>query len=513
MSRKLFGTDGIRGLANQYPLTPGFILRLGQAVGRLLLEQYQLNTQGTPPGLHQYPSAVIGRDTRLSGPMLESSLVAGLNSVGVDVTLLGVIPTPAVSFLTRDLGASIGIVISASHNPCQDNGIKFFGADGYKFDDAFEARIESMVLDQSENDPAPLTGANTIGRTGLLEDATEQYVHFALNSVHNNPTLLENFRIVLDCANGAAFRSSETILRHLGADVLPLHHEPNGININESCGCTHPTTIQQAVQHEAAQLSSSESASKPAATSKDSRSPSANNESAPPTAASGSSGTLAPGSSVTLVGLSHDGDADRVLLCDETGSALDGDELMAIAAVHMLEQGSLADNTLVATIMSNWALNELLENRGGKVLRTQVGDRYVLEAMREHQLNFGGEQSGHFIFHDHNLSGDGIISALQFLQIMAATGKPLSELRQVLTKYPQAQRNIRVQDKPPVQELTAAQSLIAETESTLGDQGRTLLRYSGTESLIRLLIEGKDAAYIESQADKIATAIQSQIGA
>jgi phosphoglucosamine mutase len=507
MSRKLFGTDGIRGLANQCPLTPGFVLRLGQAVGRLLLEQQDhQNQQNRGRQLQQHASAVIGRDTRLSGPMIESALVAGFNSVGVDVTLLGVIPTPAVSFLTRQLGASLGVVISASHNPFHDNGIKFFGPDGYKFDDALETKIEAIVLDDSQD--IRLADAKAIGRTGALEDATEQYVHFALDSVHSNPTLLQNFRIVLDSANGAASQTSEAILRHLGAEVLPLHHQPNGLNINDSCGCTHPQTIQQAVRNEAAQLSSSESATKPprpSATTETDRPQGANNESQRPTAASGSS--------VTLVGVSHDGDADRVLLCDETGSVLDGDELMAIAAVHMLEAGTLADNTLVATVMSNWALNELLESRGGKVLRTQVGDRYVLETMRQQQLNFGGEQSGHFIFHDQNLTGDGIVSALQFLQIMAATGKPLSELRQILTKYPQAQRNIRVKERIPLDELTQTQELIAETEATLGDQGRTLLRYSGTEPLIRLLIEGKDSAYIETQADAIASAIQSQIGA
>ncbi|MEM7144171.1 MAG: phosphoglucosamine mutase [Verrucomicrobiota bacterium] len=485
MSRKLFGTDGIRGLANEYPLTPDFARRLGQAVGSLLIQQSQ-----SPA------AAVIGRDTRVSGPMLESALADGLNAAGVDVTLLGVIPTPAVSYLTRNLNAALGVVISASHNPYHDNGIKFFGHDGYKFDDAFEAQIETLVLD----DATPLPHANNPGRTGPLEDAVERYVHFALETVHANPSPLENFRIHLDCANGAAHQTSEAILKHLGADVIPLHTEPNGVNINKSCGCTHPKTIQESIKADPASKPP-----RPSATPEPERPPGANEGSAPPTAASGSS--------VTLVGVSHDGDADRVLLCDETGSVLDGDELMAIAAVHMLENNTLADNTLVATIMSNWALNELVESRGGKVLRTKVGDRYVLEAMREHDLNLGGEQSGHFIFHDHNLTGDGIISALQFLQIMAATGKPLSELRQVLTKYPQAQRNIRVKDKPPVEDLTAAQTLIAETEATLGDQGRTLLRYSGTEPLIRLLIEGKDAAYIETQADTIANAIQSQIGA
>jgi phosphoglucosamine mutase len=354
------------------------------------------------------------------------------------------------------------------------------------------------------NNEAPsLVDAKAVGRTGTLDDPTERYVDFALESVHHNPTLLENFRIVLDAANGAAFKTSEAILRHLGAEVVPIHHTPNGININESCGCTHPEIIQKAVRDEANKQTGSQPSTLPNSDPPQGAPP----ESPPPTAASGSSGTLA------LVGISHDGDADRVLLCDETGAVLDGDELMAIAAVHMLEAGTLADNTLVATIMSNWGLNELVESRGGKVLRTQVGDRYVLEAMRQHQLNFGGEQSGHFIFHDHNRTGDGIVSALQFLQIMAATGKPLSQLRQVLTKYPQAQRNIRVQEKPPVEELAAAQELIAQTKSTLGDQGRTLLRYSGTEPLIRLLIEGKDAAYIETQADQIAQAIQSQIGA
>jgi phosphoglucosamine mutase len=451
-SRQFFGTDGIRARANRYPLIPDFVVRLGQAAADVFLSRRQ--------GAMTWPTVVIGKDTRQSCDMLESAIAAGLTSRGIDVQLAGVIPTPAVAMMTRTSGALFGIVISASHNPFEDNGIKFFGPDGYKLDDSFEEEIESRLL---SSDEAPSEGA--VGRVSVLADATDQYIAYVCNSAGNDRELFRGLTVALDAANGASYRTSEAILHALGAKVLACHHHPSGININLDCGCTHPSVIESLVKETRAH-----------------------------------------------VGVSHDGDADRVLLADENGSVLDGDELMAIAAVSMIEAGTLKDNTLVATIMSNAGLDEAITNAGGKVVRAGVGDRYVIEAMRAGGNNLGGEQSGHFIFHDYNTTGDGIMAAVQLLKIMKESGSPLSELRKVMTKFPQAQRNIRVSRKPDKSELKAAARLAA-VEATLGASGRVLLRYSGTEPLLRLLIEGRDADYIHHEADQIAEEIRAEIGA
>lgn len=459
-ARQFFGTDGIRGLANREPLTPDTIMRLGRAIGMLLLEEHIRD-----PG-DQWPNCIIGKDTRLSGGMLESAFAAGLTSAGVDVSLVGVIPTPAVALLTGILRGALGVVISASHNPYPDNGIKLFGADGYKLSDARELEIEARLaaIGTGSNPNKAPTGGR-IGRLGTIDGAADRYIHYVLGAVTgNDEDLLRGIKIALDASNGAASKTSPEILRHLGADLDLIHAVPNGVNINEGCGCTHPASIQKAVLESGAQ-----------------------------------------------VGLAHDGDADRVLLCDEKGELVDGDEIMAIVAIAMIESGRLVDNTLVTTVMSNFGLNDLIESHGGKVLRTAVGDRYVMETMRARNLNFGGEQSGHFIFRDDVTTGDGIVAALRVLQIMVAAGKPLSELRTVLEKYPQAQRNLAVSSKPALEDLAAA-PLIAETEAALGEAGRILLRYSGTEPLIRLLIEGRDSAWIEERADSIAEAIREEIG-
>jgi len=448
--RQFFGTDGIRGKANVHPLTPEFTVRLGQAVAEVLLEKNDAS--------RQWPTVVIGKDTRQSGDMLEQAIAAGLNSRGIDGYLAGVVPTPAVAMLTRKRGAILGVVISASHNPFEDNGIKFFGPDGFKFDDAFELEIERRVL----ADPTSHEGAT--GRCFQLENAVDDYVAFVREGVGNDSGLLEGMSIALDAANGASYQTSAATLHSLGAKVTSFHDEPNGININADCGCTHAEIIEGLVKETGAQL-----------------------------------------------GVSHDGDADRVLLCDENGSVLDGDEIMAIAAVHMIEEGTLKDKTLVATVMSNAGLEEAVRNAGGQVIRAGVGDRYVLEKMKEHGYNLGGEQSGHFIFLDHNTTGDGLVSALQLLRIVKQSGQPLSELRKVLTKFPQAQRNVRVSRKPEVEEMEAA-AKVAEIEKELGDSGRVLIRYSGTEPLMRILIEGRDAGLIERQIDELATAIQQEIG-
>ncbi len=459
-ARKLFGTDGIRGRAGVYPLNPETILRLGQAAAEVFTNQQGLidEATGSDRSRRDWPTVVIGKDTRQSCDMLEAAIAAGLNSRGVDVRLAGVIPTPGVAYLTRQVRANFGIVISASHNPFHDNGIKFFGPDGYKLPDAFEAAIEERLLSEE-----PFEFCNKIGRTGHMENAADRYIHFVCESVEDN--LCEGMKIALDAANGAAYETSEKILKHLGAEVVTFHNRPSGLNINEDCGCTHHEVIEQLVKETGAD-----------------------------------------------VGISHDGDADRVLLADENGSVLDGDELMAIAGVDLIAQGRLASNTMVATIMSNAGLDEALAEAGGKVIRAGVGDRYVMEEMRKHELNFGGEQSGHLIFRDINTTGDGIVAAVQFLRIMKRREQPLSELRKLMSKFPQAQRNIRVTEKRPIEQMPEAQALVAETEAELGTAGRTLVRFSGTEPLLRLLIEGRDAAYINERADLIAEAIAAKIG-
>lgn len=453
VKRQFFGTDGIRGRANVHPLTPEFTVKLGQAAAEVFLKRRGESSR-------EWPSVVIGRDTRQSGDMLESAIAAGLNSRGIDVRLAGVIPTPAVAMLTRETGAAFGVVISASHNPFEDNGIKFFGPDGFKLDDDFELEIETKLLSESvETEHHPV-----IGRTSSIKDAAEKYVAFVRHSAGHDSRLLEGLEIALDVANGAAFETSESVLRSLGATVHVRHNQPNGININEDCGCTHAEVIEAFVKETGAHL-----------------------------------------------GVSHDGDADRVLLCDENGSVLDGDELMAIAASAMIAEGTLKDNTLVATVMSNAGLEEAMQSLGGKVLRTGVGDRYVLEAMKEHGYNLGGEQSGHFIFLDHNTTGDGIVAAVQLLKIMRQSGKPLSELRKVMSKFPQILRNVRVSRKPDITDMQA-HSTYEKIQSELGDSGRIMLRYSGTEPLLRILIEGRDAAYIAEAAETLAEAIESEIG-
>ena len=451
-TRQFFGTDGIRAKANLYPLVPDFVVKLGQAAADAFLSR-----RGDT---RTWPTVIIGKDTRQSCDMLESAIAAGLTSRGIDVQLAGVIPTPAVAMMTRESGAVFGIVISASHNPFEDNGIKFFGPDGYKLDDALEQEIEDRILSQA----IPAESA-AVGRISVLADAVDRYITFVCASAGHDKNLLAGIVVALDAANGASYRTSEAILHALGAKVLPLHHHPSGMNINLDCGCTHPEVIESLVNETRAH-----------------------------------------------VGVSHDGDADRVLLCDETGSVLDGDELMAIAAISMIQSGTLRENTLVATVMSNAGLDEAVQAAGGKVVRAGVGDRYVIEAMRRGGFNLGGEQSGHFIFHDFNTTGDGIMAAVQLLSMMKASGKPLSELRRVMTKFPQAQRNIRVSRKPAKEDLAASARLV-EVEKTLGSAGRVLLRYSGTEPLLRLLIEGRDADYINREADIIAEEIRAEIGA
>jgi len=449
--RKLFGTDGIRGMANLYPVTPEIALRLGRAAGFLM--------RRPEAGRSRF---VIGRDTRRSGPMFESALVAGLTSVGAEILLAGVVPTPAVAALIRELDADGGFVLSASHNPAADNGIKLFGGDGYKLDDALEERLEQLILTSEIDGIRPEAGS--VGTVLTMDDSLHRYGSQVKTSVPG--MTLNGMHIAVDCANGASFRTTPQVLRELGATLSVFHAAPDGMNINESCGSTHPEEMGRLVRGTGAQI-----------------------------------------------GISHDGDADRLLLCDEHGAALDGDEILAMLALDGLKRGTLAGKTLVATVMSNFGLDECIAAAGGSVIRTAVGDRYVVEAMRKGSFSLGGEQSGHIILRDYGTSGDGLLAALQILRIMIESGRPLSELRSTLRKYPQAQRNLRVKEKPLLDSLPEVSALVSETEKSLSGKGRVLLRYSGTEPKVRLLIEGPDEAMINAAADKIAGALAAAIGA
>lgn len=436
MTRRYFGTDGVRGRAGETPITAEFAEKLGRALVRVL-------------GKRQ-PVIAIGRDTRESGPRLEAALARGLASAGGEVRLLGVLPTPGVAAFVVANRLDAGAVISASHNPAHDNGIKFFSGDGFKLPDATE-----LALEQQLEGPA----TDGAGAVAALDHAAPQYVAHALQSLPAGFSL-HGLKVAVDCANGAAGETTPAALRTLGAEVYLFHATPDGSNINAGCGSTVSREISRLVKETGAQ-----------------------------------------------VGLSHDGDADRLLLCDETGDPLDGDELLAMAALDLLRRGELAGQTVVATVMSNLGLDEAIEEAGGKVLRTAVGDRYVLEAMRKGGFILGGEQSGHLIFLRHGTTGDGLVSALQIFRLMAESGKPLSELRQVLRKYPQAQRAVAVKSKPPLESVPAIQSALAAAEQALAPRGRVLVRYSGTEPKLRILLEGREAGLLETLADRIADAV------
>ncbi len=439
VSNKLFGTDGIRGAANVEPLTPGSVVNLGLAAAKVLGNL----------GLFDQPTALVGRDTRASGEFLEAAITAGLASAGVEVMQAGVVPTPAIAYLTPRYQASFGIVLSASHNPFEDNGIKFFGPDGYKLTDDQESAIEAAFRQRQ------FISTSRIGRVRAMPDATEEYVAFALATVPLGFSL-RGWKIAIDLANGAAFRASPLALDRLGADLAIRATEPNGVNINEGCGSMHPEALSALVR--------------------------------------------------------NTGSIDRLLFCDELGNQLDGDELLAIAAAHLVRKGELRANTLVVTIMSNFGLDALLRRLGGKVLRTAVGDRPVIEAMVKKNLNLGGEQSGHLIFRDFVTTGDGLVSALQILSIMDASGKRLSELRTVLQKFPQEQRNIPVREKLPFEQFPAVMRQLGSAEALLAGSGRVVLRYSGTEPKARLLLEGPDSGMLKKLADDIQTEIEAALG-
>jgi phosphoglucosamine mutase len=448
MSTQLFGTDGIRGIANQWPITPEVALRIGRAVARVL----EANGQ-------KKHKVVIGKDTRLSGYMLETAITSGLVSEGSRVLLTGPAPTPAVAHLTRSMGCDAGIMLTASHNPYQDNGIKIFGPDGFKLSDQLELEIEKLIL----ADDLPYPDSN-LGKAIRIDDAMGRYIEFTKNAAGANS--LRGLKVVVDCANGAGYHVGPLILEELGADVIKLSTHPDGCNINQNCGALHPEQAAAAVKEHGAD-----------------------------------------------VGICLDGDADRVIFCDETGTVIDGDSVLCLCAKALKAQGKLKGDTLVATVMSNLGLRDALAADGIALETTGVGDRLVLECMREKGYNLGGENSGHIIYSDHATTGDGIMSALMVLSIMREKGIPLSELADCMEIYPQVLLGIDVTEKPPIEDIPEVHAAIQSAEATFADHGRVLVRYSGTERKIRVLTECSDADLAQSQADLIAAAIQKTIGA
>ncbi|CBE68620.1 MAG: phosphoglucosamine mutase [Candidatus Methylomirabilis oxygeniifera] len=448
--RQLFGTDGIRGVANREPMTPETMVKVGRAAAHLLR------------GATERPTIVIGKDTRLTGYMLETALTAGITSMGVDVLLVGPLPTPGIAFITRSLRADAGVVISASHNPYEDNGIKFFSHEGLKLPDAMEQRIEELIRN-GEIDGIR-TAPSEIGKAYRVGDAVGRYIEFAKNTLPKGMTL-KGMRVVVDCANGAAYKVSPAVLKELNAEVVSLNVEPDGTNINKGCGSLHPEEVRRAVvKHKA------------------------------------------------HVGFAHDGDADRVVFVDERGELMDGDHILALCALDLKREGRLRENTIVATVMSNIGLDLAMQEAGIKIVRTAVGDRYVLEKMLAERYMLGGEQSGHIIFLEHHTTGDGLVTALQVLATMQRCGKPLSELKACMTSYPQVLINAPVRRRAVVEELPRVQEAIRSAETSMGGRGRILVRLSGTEPVARIMVEGEESAKIERLAREIALAIEKELG-
>jgi phosphoglucosamine mutase len=455
--KRIFGTDGVRGRANVEPVTAETALTLGRAAAHVFKNQ---RAEARNRIRHRI---VIGKDTRLSGYMLENALSSGVLSMGVDVIFIGPLPTPGVAYVTRSLRADAGIVITASHNPYDDNGIKFFGPDGYKLDDLTEKLIEELVFSGEIASVRPTAGE--IGKAFRVDDAVGRYVEHAKTAFPRGLTL-EGMRIVVDCAHGASYKATPAVLAELGAEVIPFGIQPNGTNINRECGSMHPQNLCAKVREYRADL-----------------------------------------------GIAHDGDADRVLLCDEAGNLIDGDDIMAICALQMIAKGTLAKKTLVATVMSNAGLDAAIRGAGGEVVRTPVGDQHVIDHMLAEGMNFGGEQSGHLIFRDHSSTGDGLVAALQILSAMKTGGRRLSELANCWKRYPQLVTNVRVRVKTPFDELDEILDLVKKAEAEVKPHGgRVLLRYSGTEPKARLLIEGPDQAVMEKWSSLICGAIARQVG-
>lgn len=446
----VFGTDGVRGRANIEPMTVETALALGKAAGKLFRRH---------EGKHR---VVIGKDTRLSCYMFENALIAGLCSMGIDTLMVGPLPTPGVAFITRAYRADAGIVISASHNAYHDNGIKFFSPEGIKLSDEWESEMERLIHENNFADERPKDW--NIGRNTKIADAAGRYIEFVKATFRKRLTL-SGVKIVLDCANGAAYRVAPHVFKELDGTVYDFGISPDGLNINKECGSLYPEVIQKAVIEKHAD-----------------------------------------------VGIALDGDGDRLIMVDENAQIVDGDLILAICAEDMKRNGTLENKTVVSTVMTNMGIINALEEMGINVIRSKVGDRYVVQAMMEHGSNLGGEQSGHLIFMDHNTTGDGLVSALQVLRIMIETKSKLSELVANFPRYPQKMVNVIVENKPPIENLPHVQVSIKEAEKTLGKKGRVLVRYSGTENLCRVMVEGEDQKMVSELATKIAASLKASIG-
>lgn len=442
MARKYFGTDGIRGKIGRYPMTPDFVLKLGWAAGKVLAG-------------NGHPLVLIGKDTRISGYMLESALQAGLVAAGVNIRLMGPMPTPAVAYLTRAFRASAGIVISASHNPYDDNGLKFFSGDGTKLPDAVEEEIEVWL----EKDFKTVSSEN-LGKVEFVKDAAGRYIEFCKRALPNDVSL-KGLRIVVDCANGATYHVAPDVLRELGAEVIAIANTPDGQNINDACGATHIDGLCEAVLRYRADI-----------------------------------------------GIALDGDGDRLIMVDQQGQAVDGDEILAIIAHYRHAEGTLHGG-VVGTLMSNLGLEKCIQSLDMPFYRAKVGDRYVIEQMNQHGCVIGGESSGHIIVRDHITTGDGIIAALQVLKAMRTSGKALHQLKTVMTKYPQTLINVPTRQKINLDEVAGIQDAVRQVEQQLGNRGRVLLRASGTEPLIRVMVEGEDVTETAQLAEDIASAVRA----
>lgn len=449
MRRKLFGTDGVRGVANTEPMTVENALALGQSVAHVFRNH---------GGRHKI---VIGKDTRLSGYMFETALSAGICAMGGDVLMVGPLPTPGIAFLTHSMRADAGVVISASHNPYQDNGIKFFGRDGFKLPDEMEDKIEMLMFGDHLKEARP--PSPQIGKAQRIEDATGRYIVYLKNTFPARLSL-EGLRIVVDCANGAAYRIAPQVFQELGAEVIPLGVNPNGLNINENCGSLFPEVVAAKVREKRADL-----------------------------------------------GISLDGDADRVIVIDHNGDVLNGDRIMAICAEDMKRKKTLKKNAVVATVMSNIGLELFLKERKIRLMRAQVGDRYVVEMMRSNGCNFGGEQSGHLVFLDHATTGDGVLAALQLLAIMVESGKRIVDLGKQMVAFPQVLLNLKLKHRVPLEDLKGLRKAQAEFEKKLGSRGRILVRFSGTEPLLRIMVEGESKSEIDHIVNALAEKARADI--
>lgn len=451
---KLFGTDGIRGTANVWPMTPDMVVKVGQAIGHILMKQEL-------PWSTPQRKVVIGKDTRLSGYMIEQALASGLNSMGVHVQLVGPLPTPGIGFLTRNMRASAGIVISASHNAFHDNGIKVFGHDGFKIADEMEKQIERLVLEEDLTKYLP--PSHQVGRTRRIEDSQGRYILFVKNTFPLEYTL-DGLRIVLDTANGAAYKVAPAIFQELGAEVIHLGNEPNGTNINDKVGALYPAKLSEAVVQYRAD-----------------------------------------------VGISLDGDADRVIMVDEKGQIMNGDHILGICALHMKKKGTLKSNTLVVTQMSNFGLEKKMNESGIQVIKTGVGDKYVVEELRKNNYSLGGEQSGHIIFLDHTTTGDGCVAALNVLAVMKQTGVKMSELNKIIEDVPQVLINLRVKKRKDLDSIPGYTKMCEEITKKLNGKGRIFVRFSGTEPVIRVLVEGPNKVEINQFAAQIAEFLETHL--